>query len=420
MAQVTAQGITGVSLNEYLSAIEAKLLNIDPAWNIDPDSPDGQKNGTDAETLANLDEALVAVYRSKDPASAIGESLNDIGAISGIPRQLATFSVAPVILTGVPTSIIPANVTVIRSRIDNTAWTLNSSVVIGSSGSGTGFVTCVTAGRISVMPGELTVIGTPTPGLSSVTNPLAATQGQAEETDAEYRIRRTESVSINGSNSLDNMTAKVGAVSTVTSVKVYENYLDTADINGIPGHSIAIVVNGGSDADVGLAISQKKNPGCGMFPRWNEQTETWIDTPGTNGVLVYVKSPVTGLENPFTFQRALALSIYVNIQIQRKGTLPSNIGQLIIQAVIADATKALFSGDTSIGFNQGGYDIGEVVPVGRLYTPVNKILGQYGDSYATSITIGTSSGSLGSATITPAYNQLATFDEDNIVVTVTA
>lgn len=420
MAQITPQGIIGKSLNEYLVDIEGKLLAIDPNWNIDPDSPDGQKNGIDAEAMANMDEGVVAAYRSKDPASAVGEALNDIGAISGVPRQQATYSVAPVTITGTPTTIIPAGVSVVRSRVDNTAWTLNSAVVIGVGGTGSGFVTCTTAGRVVAGAGELTVIGTPTAGWSSVTNPTAATQGQPEESDAEYRIRRFESVSKPGSNMVDNMEANVKAVKTVTTARVLENYLDTVDENGIPGHCLAIIVNGGSDADVGEAIRQKKNQGCGMFPRWNEQAETWIDPKGPNGILVYVQSPVTGLVNPITFQRAIAKSIYASVRIQRKGILPGNINELVIQAIIADATKSLFEGNSLIGFNQGGYDIGEVVPVGRLYTPVNKVLGLYGDSYVTSITIGTSAGELSAATIQPAYNELATFDEDNIVVTVAA
>lgn len=420
MAQITPQGIIGKSLNEYLVDIEGKLLAIDPNWNIDPDSPDGQKNGIDAEAMANMDEGVVAAYRSKDPASAVGEALNNIGAISGVPRQQATYSVAPVTLTGTPARIIPAGISIVRSRIDNTSWTLNADVVIGVGGTGSGFVTCTTAGRVVAGAGELTVIGTPTAGWSAVTNPTAATQGQPEESDAEYRIRLFESVSKPGSNMVDNMEANVKAVKTVTTARVLENYLDTVDENGIPGHCLAIIVNGGSDQDVGEAIRQKKNQGCGMFPRWNEQTETWVDPKGSNGILVYVQSPVTGLVNPITFQRAIAKSIYVSVKIQRKGILPGNINELVIQAIIADSTKSLFEGNSLIGFNQGGYDIGEVVPVGRLYTPVNKVLGLYGDSYVTEIAIGTSAGALSAATIQPAYNELATFDEDNIVVTVAA
>jgi len=420
MAQVTPQGIVGVSLNEYLAMIEAGMLAIDPKWNIEPDSPDGQKNGIDAETLANLDEGIVAAYRSKDPASATGESLNDIGAISGVPRQFATFSVAPITLSGTPGASIPAVVTVIRSRIDNTAWTLNSTLTIGPSGTAAGFVTCVTAGRVVADAGELTVIGTPTAGLSSATNPSAATQGQPEETDQEFRIRRSNSVSLAGSNMLDNMYASLGAVSGVTAVQVYENTnISPADANGVPVHGIAVVVNGGSDQDIGEAIRSRKNPGAAMLPRWNQDTDTWIDPPGDNGVLVYVTSPKTGLQNPITFQRAKSRSIFIKVMVQRIGILPSDIEQQIVQAIILDATKSLFS-DSTIGFNQGGYDIGEIVPVGRFYTPVNKVLGKYGDSYATSITIGRTADSLSATPIQPAYNELATFSEENIDVVVAA
>jgi hypothetical protein len=179
------------------------------------------------------------------------------------------------------------------------------------------------------------------------------------------------------------------------------------------------VVNGGADADIALAMYVKKNPGAAMFPRYNEVTDTWIDPPGTNGVNVDVTSPVTGNTKNITFQRAIALPVYIRYAIKQVGTLPSDIGARIKAATIADSTKELFGDDGgAIGFNQGGYDIGEVVPVGRFYTPANKVLGQYGDSYVTSITIGTSAGSLSANTIQPAYNQLPTFIDANITVVV--
>lgn len=417
MAQITPQGIIGKSLNEYLVDIEGRLLDIDPNWNIAPDSPDGQKNGIDAEALANADEGIVAAYRSKDPASAVGEALNDIGDITGTPRQNATFSVAPITITGTSGSTIPATVSIVRSRIDNTAWAFTSAIVIGIDGTGTGFAACTTPGRVVAAPGELTVIGTPTAGWSSVTNPLAATQGQPEERDEEYRVRRSESVSRPGSNQVDNLLANVRVVPGVTTARVIENNLPAADADGVPGHSVAVIVNGGSDADVGLAIQQKKNPGCGMYPRWNPSTDSWYDPPGSNGVLVNVVSPVTGLEAPITFQRALAKLVFVNVKIHRIGVLPNNIGDLVSDAIIADSSKTLLNNGSVTGFNKNGYDIGEIVPVGRMYTPVNKVLGMYGDSYA-EITIGTSASSQGSAPIQTGYNELATFDSANIAVEV--
>lgn len=418
MAQITDQGITGRSLNEYLADIEGKTLAIDPEWNIDADSPDGQRIGIEAEIFANLDEAVVAAYRSKDPDSATGEALRDIGKISGIPIRDATYSVAPITVTGQTSSTIPAG-SQIRSRIDNTVWLTTAVIVIGVGQTANGFATCTTPGRVLASPGKLTIIGTPTAGWSTVTNGEAAA-GVPAESDEDFRVRRNNGVSRAGSNMRDNMEANIASIPAVTAVKVLENSSDSPfDADGVPYTGIAVIVNGGSDADIGLAMYQKHNPGTPMLPRYSTKTDTWVDSPGANGVKVSGRSPVTGNPYTMTFQRATGLPIFTSITIQKQGDLPSNIEDLIRDAVIADSTRTLFNGETTSGFNRGGYDIGEKVPPGRIYTPVNKVLGKYGDSYITLLTIGLSAGSQGLTPIQPNISQIATFDAENIAITVT-
>lgn len=417
MAEINDQGITGTSLNEYLADLQTRTLAIDPDWNLDPDTPDGEKLGIDAEMLANLDEGIVAAYRAKDPDSATGEALRNIGKISGVAIRDATYSVAPITITGQAGTVLPAN-SQIRSKVDNTLWLTTAAIVIGVSQSATGFATCVTPGRVLAAAGELTVIGTPYPGWSSVTN-AAAAPGEAAESDVEFRSRRNNSVSLPGSNMKDNMLAAVANVAGVTDVKILENNSDDpVDPDGIPYTAIAVIVNGGTDQGIGQAMYSKYNPGTPMYPRYSTKTDTWVDPPGTTGVKVQITSPSTGNIETMTFQRAVALPIYVSVAVQRKGNLPSDIEQRIKDAIVEDSTKKLFSDDQVKGFNQGGYDIGEVVPVGRLYTPVNKVLGQYGDSYITSLTIGLSAGSQGVTPIQPGIAELATFDPDNITVSV--
>ena len=417
MAQITDQGITGRSLNEYLGDIKEKTLAIDPEWNIDSDSPDGQRIGIEAEMFANLDEAVVGAYRSKDPDSATGEALRNIGKISGIPIRDATYSVAPITVTGQTSATIPQG-SQVRSRVDNTVWLTTAVIVIGIGQTANGFVTCTTPGRVLASPGELTIIGTPISGWASVTNGEAAA-GVPAESDEDFRIRRADCVSRAGSNMRDNMHANIASVSGVTDVQVLENSsVSPFDSDGVPYTGIAVIVNGGSDADIGLAMYQKHNPGTPMLPRYNSKTDTWVDAPGANGVKVDVVSPVTGNKSVMTFQRATGLPIFVAITVQKEGDLPSDIEDLLRAAVIADSTRSLFSGETSTGFNRGGYDIGEKVPPGRLYTPVNKVLGLYGDSYITSLTIGLSALAQGLTPIQPTISQIATFDAENISITV--
>lgn len=417
MAKITDQGITGSSLNDYLADLKTRTLAIDPDWNLDPDAPDGQKLGIDAEMLANLDEGIVAAYRAKDPDSATGEALRNIGKISGVAIRDATYSVAPVTITGTAGLVLPAN-SQIRSRIDNTLWLTTAAIVVGVSQTASGFATCVTPGRVLAAAGELTVIGTPYPGWASVTN-AAAAPGEDAESDVDFRARRNKSVSLPGSNMKDNMQAAVANVAGVTDVRILENSSDDpVDPDGIPYTAIALIVNGGSDQDIGLAMYSKYNPGTPMYPRYSTKTDTWVDPPGASGVKVKIVSPSTGNTETMTFQRAVALPIYVDVVVQRKGNLPSDIEQRIKDAIVEDSTRKLFANDEVTGFNQGGYDIGEIVPVGRLYTPVNKVLGQYGDSYITTLTIGRSAGSQGVTPIQPGIAELATFDPDNITVSV--
>lgn len=418
MAEITDQGITGRSLNEYLGDIKTRTLAIDPEWNIDADSPDGQRIGIEAEMMANLDEAIVAAYRSKDPDSATGEALRDIGKISGVKIKDATYSIASVTVTGQSGTVIPA-LSQVRSRIDNSVWLTTAPIVVGVGLTATGFVTCSVAGRVIASTGDLTVIGTPVAGWSSVTN-TEATPGDDAETDIEFRVRRNNSVALAGSNMKDNMLGNIANVAGVTDVKILENNSDSpVDIDGIPYTALAIIVNGGSDADIGLAMYEKYNPGTPLYPRYSTKTDTWVDDPGATGVKVEVISPRTGNQETMTFQRAAGLPVHVALNVKRVGTLPSDIYAQLQKAIIEDSTKTLFSGETVTGFNQGGYDIGELVPVGRLYTPVNKVLGQYGDSYILSLTIGLSAESQGLTPIQPGIAQMATFDAANISVLVT-
>lgn len=418
MAEITDQGITGRSLSEYLGDIEERTLAIDPDWNIDPDSPDGQRIGIEAEMLTNLDELAVAAFNSKDPDSSTGEALRNIGKISGVRIRPATYSVAPITVGGTAGAVIPQG-SQVRSRIDNTQWLTTAPIIISVSQSATGFATCATPGRVLASAGELSIIGTPVAGWSSVTNAEAA-PGDEAESDEVFRARRERSVALAGSNMLDNMVGNIANVPGVTDVVVLQNSsVDPFDSDGVPYCGIAVIVNGGSDAGVGLAMYEKHNPGTPMFPRYNAKTETWVDAPGSSGVKVSVTSPVTGNQAIMTFQRAIGLPVYVAVNVKKKGDLPGDIAAEIQQAIVADSTKGLFSGETTSGFNKNGYDIGEVVPVGRLYTPVNKVLGKYGDSYIVTLTIGLSAGAQGLTPIQPTIAQLATFEVANIAVTVT-
>src|SRR5690554_3153565 len=101
MAQITTTGVTGTTLLEYQELVQEQYLEIDANWNITPESPDGQQIGIWSEQLALLDEQVQYAYMSRDPATAVGQALDDIATYAGLERQDATFSTATVILSGI-------------------------------------------------------------------------------------------------------------------------------------------------------------------------------------------------------------------------------------------------------------------------------------------------------------------------------
>ena len=94
---------------------------------------------------------------------------------------------------------------------------------------------------------------------------MAAVPGDPVETDEELRARQTISVSIPSRNLLNGTIAGIASVDGVTRCKVYDNDTNVTDANGVPGHSIAAVVEGGLDKDIAEQIYLRKGPGGGTY-----------------------------------------------------------------------------------------------------------------------------------------------------------
>ncbi|MCZ3294308.1 phage baseplate protein, partial [Acinetobacter baumannii] len=86
-----------------------------------------------------------------------------------------------------------------------------------------------------------------------MTNPSAAVPGQPVELDAQLRQRQTISTAL---PSLTVFEGTLGAVASITGVerlKGYENDSGAPDTNGIPAHSISLVVQGGDATAIAQA-----------------------------------------------------------------------------------------------------------------------------------------------------------------------
>lgn len=399
MAEITTTGFVAKTEQEYFDEERQSYLDIDPKWNLDPSTPDGLKLARDSETFTNLDEAAQLAYNSKDPNKARDLELDIICALTGTFRSLGTPSNVNVQLNGVPGSVILAG-NLIESTVDGSRWSLDSNVTLDGSGVGTTTATATVNGATQADIGTITKIVNTVGGWQSVTNTSVATPGTNKQTNADLRLERALSVSRPGNNQVDSMLGEVFSVSGVRRLKIYENDTAVTDSNGLPQHSIAVIVDGGTDDDVALAMYVKKNPGVTLHP---------VNTP----VVVNVVSPIYPQNNKdITFSRPNYIDMILVIEVTNDGTLPvTTIEDEIKQAILDYSNGDLVAAEC--GFNVQGFDIGEDVPYSRMYTPINQVIGKYGNSFISSLTLNS-----GTTNVTIAFNELSRWTDANITVNI--
>lgn len=401
MAEITTTGYKLKTQNEWFEEEKQLYLDIDPLWNLDPSTPDGLKIASDAENFGALDELLQQAYNSKDPNKASGYDLDVVSALTGTTRSEGTAStVTGFVLTGTPNIPVPAG-TIFESVTTGTRWTLDQTWTLDNTGSANVDITCTVVGPNEADANTITRIITTVPGLTSVTNPSPATPGTGVESDSSLRVKRATAVGRPGNNQIDSMLGELFAVTGTRRVKVYENDTNTTDSDGLPAHSIAVIVDGGTDADVAMAIYIKKNPGTTLYQTGTPVSVTVVSpTYPTNTKLI-------------KFGRPTYVDMHVVVNIKDDGTLPSQatLEPLIQQAILEYAAGDLIP--TQYGFKPDGFDIGETVPYSSMYTPINKVIGTYGNSYVDSMTL---NGSTSNVTID--FNELSRWTTSNITVNI--
>lgn len=404
MAELNEKGYLIKPVNDWFEEERQLYLDIDPSWNIDPSTPDGLKIAHDSEVFGALDEVIQQAYNSKDPNKASGHDLEIIAALTGSTRSEGTAStIGGLILTGVAGTVVPAG-TRFESVTTGTRWTLDQTWTLNVAGTASVTVTASTIGAVQADANTVTRIIDTVGGLTSATNPSPATLGTGVESDSSLRVKRATAVGRPGNNQIDSMLGELYAVDGVRRVKVYENDTNSSSVSadnpyGLPAHSISPVVDGGTDADVAMAIYLKKNPGV------------LLNQAGTPTSVNVVSPTYPDNVKNIRFSRPIYVDMIVNIVIKNDGTLPSLsvLAPMIKEAIIEFAAGDLIPAD--VGFKIDGFDIGETVPYTTMFTPVNKVIGAYGNSYIQTMTINGAS-----ANTTIAYNQLSRWTSSNITV----
>ncbi len=301
---------------------------------LESDSQDGQFLAILAKALYDTAALGASVFNSFSPVTGQGVGLSRNVKINGISRRIATKSTVELDIVGVAGTILNSAI-----AVDNIQqkWIIPDGTTIPFDGTITVVATAENEGATLAEPNTVTGIFTPTLGWQTVNNPDLAVPGAPVETDAQLRVRQAQSVAIPSLTVFDGTVGAVASLDGVLQTKGYENDTGSTDGNGVPPHSISIVVLGGDEDEIASTIATKKTPGCGTYG------DTSVPTTDPKGM------PIT-----INFERpALAL---VTAQI----TLHAKTGWSVdfetqIAAAVAETINA--------------FGIGEDVLLTRLYVP---------------------------------------------------
>lgn len=385
---VTASGITAPDYQTILTTITNYFYQIYGAdAYLEPDGKDGQMIALVSLAIHDANNTAIACYNSFSPSTGLSEALTRNVKINGIARKAATNSTVDVTLTA-STVVTVTNGSVKDSN--NIIWNLPASVTIPMEGI-TVTATCANSGPVAAVIGSVNQINTPTRGWTGVTNATAATVGSAAETDAQLRLRQTQSVALPSLTPFDAVDGALANIDGVTRHKLYENDTGTVDSNGLPAHSLAAIVDGG-DADViAQTLRGKKGQGVSTF---GTTAISAIDTYGNPHII--------------NFSRSSNVPVYVAITIKAFTGYTTQVGE-DMKAAIAAYINSL--------------TIGDDVLLSRIYSPANLGVVSGGASRyydITNLQIGKTAGSVAASNIAVAFNESASCTTANITITVTA
>lgn len=307
---------TGLHIPTYTDILEDLISDMKNIFGddiyLEEDSQDYQFISSNSLKSSDVMSMLEMVYNSFNVKTAAGTTLDNIVKLNGIERKAASYSTVDLEITGTIGTIIKNGIAsdgTHRWLLDNTELTITASPITASA-------TCEEIGAIEAVPHSITEIVNVTKGWLSVDNPNRAAVGEPVESDANLRLRQSLSVASPSLNMVGSLYAGIVALKNVSTCKIYDNDTHQTDVNGIPPHSVACVVEGGNSQDIAKEIYLRKGPGTGTY--------------GTTSETVQIE---TGLPHTINFFRPSDLSVDIQISITRSNLYTSDTENKIIEAI---------------------------------------------------------------------------------------
>ena len=291
----------------------------------------GQILGVTSGSAAELWEVFALLESGQNPATAVGQQLDNIAAQYGISRLSGTKSRSVVQFVFDPGATLDAG-----KQITNFEGTVLFEVpeTVTSVAGGTVSIELesVDFGPINAASGTLTLFKQSAPtGITIVGNASDAFLGTAAETDAEFRRNFYSRIAARGSATPGSIEGALGAIDGIECAFVFENTLGISS-EGLDCGQIEVVIfdkSGTVDPNVIAQTIWDKHPiGVGFA---GPLSGTATNKAGT---------PVT-----VNYSTVLPLDVYFEVDVQYKATAPTNADQLVREAIANNANLLFSCGD---------------------------------------------------------------------------
>lgn len=256
MPRITEAGLVRTTEAQYNTrALDVFRAGLGSDMQTGADTVQGLIARAMALMLSAIDAEVLYNIGGFNPATMVGEQLDNLAVGFQLTRRAATRSTGTVTLSGANGTVIPAESEVRTDSGD--IFSTDTEVTIPSSGSIDVDITAEEYGVVQANADTITIIVDARPGWTGVTNAAAITPGRNREKDSVFRARIEEARDRNGFGSLAAIRGRLLDVDGVTHADVLENRTNAeATTRGITiaAGGIAPIVEGGTDADVAEAI----------------------------------------------------------------------------------------------------------------------------------------------------------------------
>lgn len=368
---VTSNGLTVKSYNELLAEIQTTMNSIYATdgneINFDSSTPDGQFTNILTQMGSDIRDFATSIYNSFNPDNCQGAVQDSRYAINFLTRKSGTFTIQNINVT--------LDRTVTLTGLDgeaNNPQAVGGFVVSDGSSDGVWYLldtVTKTAGTYSLAfrsknygvysptIGTINTMVTIVPGVTSVNNSVAPTTlGRQQEADSDFKIRRSKSTVRPGQNNIDALYAEIMNLDGVTDCLTWVNNTSTTDSTGTAPYTVWVIVEGGSNADIGSAIYQYS---CGLATRG----ATSVNNYSIAGQLFETK-----------FDRANPVPLYIRFDYQTVNEVDSSYLQ-----TMADKTAENLS-----------YVLNEPAETSKITCAAKEaITSMYGEGYALNVEIST-------------------------------